>query len=78
MMYEQRKLKAYLNLVEQVAKIDHAAAMYMRQLLTETEDHKHYLMFELSGGLHTVFVWNFTPQGYCYWKRICAEIVMLK
>jgi hypothetical protein len=58
----------YLELIEEVALIDEAAAQYMHGPMREIEG------FQPSGDLWEVVVWEFTKQGTDYWYNIAIQL----
>jgi hypothetical protein len=58
----------YLQLIEEVALIDKAAAEYMQGPMREITG------FAASDDLWDVIVWELTPQGHDYWYNIASQL----
>lgn len=66
--------KKYLELINEVAKIDKKAALYLVEMACFTKKDKRTVMFEYDGMLGSVMDWSSTKQGHEYWDRISGRL----
>lgn len=64
----------YARLIQEVAKVDRKAALWMANKLPGYNKKHPVCSFLPDGNLARCFVWEETPQGHDYWADICREI----
>lgn len=69
------KMKKYVRFLEQLAKIDKKATLY---LLTLSRQEKKDIFFEYGGDLICLFTWDSTPQRQAYWESINNKLLKRK